>query len=72
MGSGHFPQEGDKRAAYFQQIKIFNSKGHAERPLLSALDRSVDRPDCYKASTIYIFKKGSYMFYYGGPGGCLD
>ncbi|VAH43477.1 unnamed protein product [Triticum turgidum subsp. durum] len=67
MGSGHFPEEGQRKAAYFKNIKLFDSKANVYDP--SGLVRLVTRPKCYKISEVLHAKKDGYMFYYGGPAG---
>ncbi|VAI32218.1 unnamed protein product [Triticum turgidum subsp. durum] len=69
MGSGHFPEEGRKKAAYFKNIKLFDSKANVYDP--SGLIRLVNKPSCYKVSDLMTAKKDGHMFYYGGPTGCV-
>ncbi|CAM0943443.1 unnamed protein product [Alopecurus aequalis] len=73
MGSGHFPDDEDpKRSAYFKHVKMYDSKGHAWDPVTTSMFNLVDKTDCYRATEFFFdFKKG-YMFYYGGPSGCVD
>ena len=71
MGSGNFPDEDVKRSAYFKHIKIYDSEGHASDPITTTFHDLVDKPDCYRVSDFfYDFEKG-YIFFYGGPGGCV-
>ncbi|KAF7057194.1 hypothetical protein CFC21_064512 [Triticum aestivum] len=69
MGSGHFPEEGQRKAAYFKNIKLFDSKANVYDP--SALARLVSAPRCYKVSEVLHARKDGYMFYYGGPASCM-
>ncbi|XP_044948575.1 uncharacterized protein LOC123398129 [Hordeum vulgare subsp. vulgare] len=69
MGSGHFPQEGQRKAAYFKNIKLFDSKANVYDP--SGLVRLVTNPKCFKVSELMHAKQDGYMFYYGGPAGCV-
>ncbi|XBI78969.1 hypothetical protein VPH35_088559 [Triticum aestivum] len=69
MGSGHFPKEGQRKEAYFKNIKLFDSKANVYDP--SALARIVSAPRCYKVSEVLHARKDGYMFYYGGPAGCM-
>ncbi|KAL9287846.1 putative neprosin [Arabidopsis thaliana] len=73
MGSGHFPQEGFKKAAYvsgielIEDIKLEGSMG----PPLHSLKTVSSTPNCYKA----IKKPGmgelwANAIFFGGPGGC--
>ncbi|XP_006661340.1 uncharacterized protein LOC102717464 [Oryza brachyantha] len=71
MGSGHFAEEGDRRAAYFKNMKLFDSKGHAQDPVPSSLECMADRLECYDRSLVYLAVKDGYLFYYGGPAGCV-
>ncbi|EMS60612.1 hypothetical protein TRIUR3_20690 [Triticum urartu] len=71
MGSGHFPDYNEKKSAYFNHIKKYNSKGQAFDPRYTGMVKLVDRKDCYDANDLFLeFKKG-YTFNYGGPGGCI-
>ncbi|XP_037438063.1 uncharacterized protein LOC119305717 [Triticum dicoccoides] len=71
MGSGHFPDYNEKKSAYFNHIKNYNSKGQAFDPFWTKAAKLVDRPDCYDATDLFLeFKKG-YTFNYGGPSGCI-
>ncbi|KAI5009353.1 hypothetical protein ZWY2020_011490 [Hordeum vulgare] len=71
MGSGHFPDYDEKKSAYFNHIKNYDSKGQASDPRFSGMVKLVDRKDCYDANDLFLeFKKG-YTFNYGGPGGCI-
>ncbi|XBH89927.1 hypothetical protein VPH35_081723 [Triticum aestivum] len=69
MGSGHFPEEGQRKAAYFKNIKLFDSKANVYDP--SGLVTLVTRPNCYKVSELMHARNDGYMFYYGGPAGCI-
>ncbi|CAM0943794.1 unnamed protein product [Alopecurus aequalis] len=68
MGSGHFPEEGERKAAYFKNIKLFDSGANVYDP--SGLILFVSKPNCYKVSELLPAKKDGYMFYYGGPADC--
>ncbi|KAL6844847.1 hypothetical protein ACP4OV_025506 [Aristida adscensionis] len=71
MGSGHFPEEDDKKSAYFKHIKLIDSKGHAVDPITTHMISVVDRPDCYNETGVLVIIHKGYMFYYGGPPGCI-
>ncbi|XP_020523024.1 uncharacterized protein LOC18434300 [Amborella trichopoda] len=63
MGSGHFPKEGDKKAAYFGSVRVLFSDGTYGTPLV---DPFRDHAACYDSDMV-----GSYhpdSFYFGGPG----
>ncbi|XP_072977051.1 protein neprosin-like [Typha angustifolia] len=65
MGSGHFPSEGERKAAHFERIELFDEEGKSYEPWEEDLSISTDKEDCYKASAF-----DDQMFYYGGPAGC--
>ncbi|KAL6846052.1 hypothetical protein ACP4OV_023500 [Aristida adscensionis] len=72
MGSGHFPAEGARKAAYFKNIQLFDSKANAYDPKPSELTRVFTRQDCYNVSELFHAKDDGVMFYYGGPRGCTS
>lgn len=71
MGSGHFPLEGERKAAYIKNIKLFDSKARAHDPYMEDLLPVLDRPDCYHLSIVDFVVKDRVYFYYGGPSGCI-
>ncbi|XP_047048217.1 uncharacterized protein LOC124653193 [Lolium rigidum] len=73
MGSGHLPnmENSDKKIAYFKHIKKYNSGGHTYDPILLDMRDLADRPDCYKQDTLSLALARGYVFYYGGPSGCI-
>ncbi|CAM0949155.1 unnamed protein product [Alopecurus aequalis] len=70
MGSGHFPENDDKKSAYFMNIKLYDAEGHVVEPVFRWVPL-VDRPQCYNESDVFFRDRGGYMFYYGGPSGCI-
>ncbi|KAI4966350.1 hypothetical protein ZWY2020_041208 [Hordeum vulgare] len=46
IGSGHFPEEGERKAAYFKNMKIFDSNASAHDPIPSNIQPFMNRPDC--------------------------
>ncbi|XP_010467932.1 PREDICTED: uncharacterized protein LOC104747921 [Camelina sativa] len=84
MGSGHFPQEGYRKAAFVNGLKVIdhvsekntsppatNRAIFANSPRASDLILFANSPTCYKVET----KSGvgeywSTAIYFGGPGGC--
>ena len=70
MGSGHFPENDDKKSAYFMNIKLYDAQGHVVEPVFVWVPL-VDRPQCYNESDVFFRDTGGYMFYYGGPSGCI-
>lgn len=72
MGSGHFPDdEDDKRSAYFKHIKIYDANGHARDPITTRMIKLVDKPNCYNETDFTVKINRGYIFYYGGPNGCI-
>ncbi|VVB11955.1 unnamed protein product [Arabis nemorensis] len=72
MGSGHYAQEGFRKAAYINGIKVID---HVSRkffsPTTAAIQTYANNPGCYNVET----KSGTGEFwsravFYGGPGGC--
>uniref|UniRef100_A0ACD5Y490 Uncharacterized protein n=1 Tax=Avena sativa TaxID=4498 RepID=A0ACD5Y490_AVESA len=72
MGSGHFPDDEDeKKSAYFKHVKIYDSKGHAWDPITTHMVPLVDKEDCYNETDFTVKINRGYIFYYGGPSGCI-
>ncbi|XP_050918089.1 uncharacterized protein LOC127135413 [Lathyrus oleraceus] len=65
MGSGHFPEEGYKKASYFNHIYVIDSKRVWVQP--PKLKNYADSPNCYNVKGGVDSSWGTY-FYYGGPG----
>ncbi|CAI8608738.1 unnamed protein product [Vicia faba] len=66
MGSGHFPEEGWQKAAYFNNINVLNSKrDYWVQP--TNLQNYADSPNCYNVKGGVSRNWGTF-FYYGGPG----
>ncbi|KAL5063395.1 hypothetical protein RYX36_025132 [Vicia faba] len=66
MGSGHFPDEGLQKAAYFSRIQVLDSKSHWNQP--KDLQNYADSPNCYSVTTGGDVPDWGSYFYYGGPG----
>jgi hypothetical protein len=65
MGSGHFPDEGFKKAAYFRNIGVFDvDENESSMPQITYL---VENPNCYTIMSGNNPEWGDH-FYYGGPG----
>lgn len=62
MGSGHFPEEGSKKAAYVKDVIVLTYSKKFPAPY--AVE---DKKDCYKVG-----RQISNLVYFGGPGGCTD
>ncbi|KAF8380249.1 hypothetical protein HHK36_027732 [Tetracentron sinense] len=69
MGSGHFPNEGYRGAAFFQQIQVIKSE-EFEDPDESTMEIILDETNCYNITgkTDRLADPG-YHFFFGGPGG---
>ncbi|GAB2269811.1 hypothetical protein Dimus_004729 [Dionaea muscipula] len=65
MGSGHFPDEGFKKAAYFRNLQVVDWD-NSLLPLTN-LQVMADHPNCYNVRKGRNNVWGDY-FYYGGPG----
>lgn len=75
MGSGHFPEEGNHKAAYMMNLKLFHKavNGH-DSPRIFDLIREVDIDTCYRAQPAVALngETDTHKFYYGGPPGCRN
>ncbi|VVB03333.1 unnamed protein product [Arabis nemorensis] len=67
MGSGHFAEEGFKKAAFFHTLEYLGGYKHPITPALDSLQTSVTRPECYNLNVGSSQRWGTY-FFYGGPG----
>ncbi|GAA0138483.1 hypothetical protein LIER_00222 [Lithospermum erythrorhizon] len=65
MGSGHFAEEGTRKASYFRNLQVVNE--HNTLIPAPPLNLHTDNPTCYniKGGQDQVF--GNY-FFYGGPG----
>ncbi|XP_020258156.1 uncharacterized protein LOC109834522 [Asparagus officinalis] len=70
MGSGHFPEEGESRAAAIQNIRFVNKHGELYNLTRAGVRSYVDRSDCYRVGEFFSEEKG-FKFYFGGLGGIL-
>ena len=71
MGSGHFPEEGYKKSAYMNQLKLIGELNSYVDPDKLTLD--VDEHGCYNL-TYYVDPDPNWehTIYYGGPGNCTN
>ena len=71
MGSGHFPEEGFRKASYIRQMKVLDPSYSAIYPDNTTLRQTLSRPQCYGAfyAGDYGGETGHTMFF-GGPPGC--
>ncbi|EOA18734.1 hypothetical protein CARUB_v10007316mg [Capsella rubella] len=72
MGSGHFPQEGFKKAAYVNGLKVITDITRVvSSPTASSLKTSANSPNCYNVKKILgVGEYWSRAILFGGPGGC--
>uniref|UniRef100_A0ACD5ZCJ4 Uncharacterized protein n=1 Tax=Avena sativa TaxID=4498 RepID=A0ACD5ZCJ4_AVESA len=68
MGSSHFPKDDKTKSGFFTNINLHDSQGHFVEPVWIPL---VDRPDCYNETDVFNREGEGFMFYYGGPSGCI-
>ncbi|KAJ1687743.1 hypothetical protein LUZ63_019133 [Rhynchospora breviuscula] len=69
MGSGHFPSEGDGKAAYFQYIELVDKHNQFVIPDPELFDLVCSKPRCYQVSKLTETLQG-LQFFFGGPGDC--
>ncbi|CAE6048873.1 unnamed protein product [Arabidopsis arenosa] len=67
MGSGHFAEEGFKKAAYINSIEYIDKANYPIKPFPQNLEAIVTRPECYNLKVGSSRRWGTYIFY-GGPG----
>ncbi|CAI9103286.1 OLC1v1001742C1 [Oldenlandia corymbosa var. corymbosa] len=65
MGSGHFPEEGLKRAGYMRQLQVFNESLYSRR--LDSPIAMASHPNCYNIKLSKNKVYGDFIVY-GGPG----
>lgn len=65
IGSGHFAEEGYRKAAYFQQLQVVN--GNNELLPVQNAETEASNPNCYDLEGGNDPNWGS-SFFYGGPG----
>jgi hypothetical protein len=66
MGSGHFAEEGEGKAAFVRNLEVVNTD-HLLHPLTKDPEFLVIEPNCYNIKGGSSEKWGQY-FFYGGPG----
>ncbi|XP_024004628.1 uncharacterized protein LOC112081907 isoform X2 [Eutrema salsugineum] len=71
MGSGHFPNEGFRKAAFINGIQIIDGSGKALIPQIYTIKTHESSPNCYKAKYIHDdVNPWIRAIFYGGPGNC--
>ncbi|OAY73599.1 hypothetical protein ACMD2_25747 [Ananas comosus] len=75
MGSGHYPDELEQKAAYIKNIELFNSDGKSCDLIDGMQSAYTDARKCYKVSALVDSSKfglhDGFLFYFGGPPGIL-
>ncbi|CAN0878099.1 hypothetical protein LINGRAHAP2_LOCUS12291 [Linum grandiflorum] len=66
MGSGHFPKEGQGRAAWFHNLKYMDAFGTLNHA--TDVEGQATRPECYDVKVQPWDKELGATFLYGGPG----
>lgn len=66
MGSGHYPDEGEGKAAAFYRIQAVDKIGNVY-DFEDDLNAAEDKRECYRVSE---FRDES--FFYGGPAHCIN
>jgi len=72
MGSGHFPEEGFKKAAYFRNMLYEEATSRVYKPNDTGVTKFTSHPGCYRLSPVFEEDpdpQSDSHFYYGGPGG---
>lgn len=66
MGSGHYPEEGEGKAATFYGMQALDQNGslYDFKDNLMAIQ---DKKECYRVSEFR-----NKRFFYGGPAHCID
>jgi hypothetical protein len=67
MGSGHYADEGFKKASYFRNMQVVTPTSDRMLIPLSNPMYLVEQPNCYSIQGGINNQWGNY-FYYGGPG----
>ncbi|KAK1300362.1 hypothetical protein QJS10_CPB13g00151 [Acorus calamus] len=72
MGSGHFANLGDGKAAFFKEAEVIYMPGGGFTPIDHPPEQSPyqDSPKCYTVTAPQKVSNVGYHFNYGGPGGC--
>ena len=71
MGSGHFPEEGFRKACFIRQMKLLDPSYSAIYPGNSTLWEYVSKPQCYNVAYAGDYGGDSgHTMYFGGPPGC--
>lgn len=74
MGSGHYANELEGKAAFMKNLEIFDEKGESHQLTDDGQFARIDKGKCYTVTELvdsgkYGLKDG-VLFYFGGPGGC--
>ncbi|KAG2326143.1 hypothetical protein Bca52824_008871 [Brassica carinata] len=66
MGSGHFAEEGNKKASYLRNLKIVSDTNFMREP--KGVYTSTTNGNCYNIKAGPNGTSWGVNFYYGGPG----
>ncbi|KAF9595147.1 hypothetical protein IFM89_037434 [Coptis chinensis] len=70
MGSGHFPEEGYRKACFFHRVHLIPTIGDDFiNPSETDLAMISNKPNCYRVLGKDLIWSSEYAFYFGGPGG---
>ncbi|KAK8988706.1 hypothetical protein V6N11_030085 [Hibiscus sabdariffa] len=67
MGSGHFPNEGYRKASYIRNLRYVDESGAIKDAEPHNVSPLVTRPECYDLQMGNLNNYGTH-FFYGGPG----
>lgn len=72
MGSGQFPEEGFRRAAFQGVTRVVEKSQNWAAPNIYNVMDSSDKKECYRVVEGPWDAKNPWLdsFYFGGPGGC--
>ena len=66
MGSGHFPEEGFKKACFIRQMEMIDPSHSVIYPDKSKLQEYVSMPKCYR-----LLYNDDHSMFVGGPPDCI-
>jgi len=70
MGSGHFPDEGLRRACYSAGLSLINGSNYYKRIPEGGIEFYNSSPGCYNVGYLMNMEAGTQGFLFGGPGNC--
>ena len=69
-GSGHFPDEGLRRACYSAGLSLINGSNYYKRIPEDGIEFYSSDPGCYNVGYLMSMKAGTQGFLFRGPGNC--